>query len=223
MCSVGTFRVNSRSFYRCCLIGWHLPVRSRPFSRGCFFVFGWHLPVSSRPFPRGCFVCSFGTFQSEAVRFLGVVLCVRLAPSCQQPSVFSGLFCVFGWHLPVRSRPFFRGCVVCSVGTYHSAAARFLGVVLSSRPFSRVCFVCSVGTLHSEAVRFLGVVLCVRLAPSCQKPSVFSGLFCVFGWHLPVNSRSFSRVCFVCSVGAFLSEADFEVRAGFDILPLLCL
>ena len=111
------------------------------------------------------FVCSVGTYKSEAVPFVGVVLCVRLATSCQEPSVFSGLFCVFGWHLPVNSRS-----------------------------FSRVCFVCSVGTFLSEAVCFLGVVLCVRLAPSsqkpsvrleptCQKPSVFSGLFCVFGWY----------------------------------------
>ena len=214
MCLVGIPATHKPSvFWRLfCVFGWHIPVRSRPFSLFC--VFGWHLPVRSRAFSRGCFVCSVGTFLSEAVRFLGVVLCVRLAPfsqkpskavrflgvvlcvrlapSCQKPSVFSRLFWVFGWHLPVRSRPFSLVCFVCSAGTFYS-----------SRPFHHVCFVCLFGTVLSKAVRFLGFVLCVRLAPSCQKPSVFSGLFCVFGWHLPVRSRPFSRVCFVCPVGAF--------------------
>ena len=244
------------------MFGWHLPVRSRLFSRGCFVcslgtfqseavrsvrtyvseavrflgfvlcVWLVYLPPISRPFSGGCFVCSVGTFQSEAVRFLcfvcsvgtflseavrflGVVLCVRLAPSCQKPSVFSGLFCVFGWHLsvrsrqkpsvfsglfcafgwhlPVRSRPFSRGCFGCSVGTFLLEAVK---------PFSRLfcglfCVFGSVGTFLSEAVRFLRFVLCVRLAPSCQKPSVFESeavrLFCVFCWHPGSEAVRFLR------------------------------
>ena len=95
------------------MFGWHLHVRSRPFSLVCFVCSVCTFLSEAVRFL--CFVCSVGTFLSEAVRFLGVVLCVRLAPSGQKPSKarFLGFFCAFGWHLPVRSRPFSR--FVCCV------------------------------------------------------------------------------------------------------------
>ena len=120
------------------MFGWHLHVRSRPFSLVCFVCSVCTFLSEAVRFL--CFVCSVGTFLSEAVRFLGVVLCVRLAPSGQKPSKarFLGFFlCV--WLAPSCQKP--------SV-------------------FS-VCFLCSFGPFRSEGVHFLGFVLCVRLASTC--------------------------------------------------------
>ena len=128
------------------MFGWHLHVRSRPFSLVCFVCSVCTFLSEAVRFL--CFVCSVGTFLSEAVRFLGVVLCVRLAPSGQKPSKarflgffcvrlvgtflseavrFLGLFFVFVWSLPVRRRPFSRVCFVCSVGIYLHRRSRFYG------------------------------------------------------------------------------------------------